>query len=301
LKKAHASLLGEMVRLTKARDGAERAVKAAERAEAADRKAVEGATGDARQRSEKSFVANTAKRVAAEVRLRDAIATLTSKRAANAAVLRRVDDADADAKSTWEAYRRFVRVGEPVSVLISGKTGMLYVRQAFDPIFEVRVAIADHSGPLLGTHVFTLMDKATEAAGSAPARWSVVSMPQLPGEPRTWHVADVPPTAWPDATALQALDRIAMPADVRARIEAVLVPGSSLIVTDEAPSAETGKGTDFVIELNQPQPEGAIVRDARRVDRPVGVATVPSRPSIPVEAAGSTSAFDVSKAFASDR
>jgi hypothetical protein len=42
---------------------------------------------------------------------------------------------------------------EPVSVLISRKTQRLYVRQAFEPIFESPVTIADPDRPI-GTHIF---------------------------------------------------------------------------------------------------------------------------------------------------
>src|SRR5262245_50672809 len=53
-----------------------------------------------------------------------------------------------------EAVRRAEREMEPVSVLISRKTQRLYVRQAFEPVFESPVTIQDPDRPL-GTHVFT--------------------------------------------------------------------------------------------------------------------------------------------------
>jgi hypothetical protein len=56
--------------------------------------------------------------------------------------------------------------------------------------------------------------------------------------------------------AKAALDRIVIPQDVLDRI-AVISPRSSLIVTDEALSAETGKGTDFVVLLSG-EPQGGI-------------------------------------------
>jgi hypothetical protein len=122
-----------------------------------------------------------------------------------------------------------------VSVLISRKTQKLYVRQSFEPIFDAPITIADHDRPI-GTHVFTAMDR---ASADAPIRWNVVTLEGSQGD---------------DAKA--ALDRITIPQDVLDRIPGVS-PRSSLIVTDEPPSSETGKGTDFVILLSD-QPQGGI-------------------------------------------
>jgi hypothetical protein len=58
------------------------------------------------------------------------------------------------------------------------------------------------------------------------------------------------------ASAKSALDRIVIPEDALDRIAAI-TPRSSLIVTDEALSSETGKGTDFVVLLSG-EPQGGI-------------------------------------------
>ena len=59
------------------------------------------------------------------------------------------------------------------------------------------------------------------------------------------------------STAREALDRIAIPQDAIDRISELVSPGSSLIISDEAISNETGKGTDFVI-LMSGEPQGGI-------------------------------------------
>jgi hypothetical protein len=141
---------------------------------------------------------------------------------------------------------------KPVSVFVSRKAGRLYVRQGFQPLFDVPVDIADASMPI-GTHIFTALDV---EPGSAAVQWSAVtSVGGAPGddEPvikrsrrgKQPTVADVDPR--PRLTAAAALDRIDIPDDVRARIGQMLMPGSSLIVSDEGVSSETGKGTDFVV------------------------------------------------------
>jgi hypothetical protein len=57
-------------------------------------------------------------------------------------------------------------------------------------------------------------------------------------------------------SAKAALDRIVIPQDALDRIDG-MVPRSSLIITDEALSSETGKGTDFVVLLSG-EPQGGI-------------------------------------------
>jgi hypothetical protein len=160
-----------------------------------------------------------------------------------------------------EAARRAARELEPVSVLISRKTQRLYVRQAFEPIFESPVTIADPDRRI-GTHVFTATER---SSGDANQRWSVVSLDggRPPGgtiEPygrvRGGSGRDVEPMPTDPDSAKAALDRIVIPQDVLDRI-AGIAPRSSLIVTDEELSSETGKGTDFVVLLSG-EPQGGI-------------------------------------------
>ena len=61
--------------------------------------------------------------------------------------------------------------------------------------------------------------------------------------------------------AKAALDRIAIPQDVLDRIGNI-APRSSLIVTDEPMSSETGKGTEFVVLLSG-EPQGGIKKRRR--------------------------------------
>jgi hypothetical protein len=67
---------------------------------------------------------------------------------------------------------------------------------------------------------------------------------------------DVEPMPTDPDSANAALDRMVIPQDVLDRI-AEIAPRSSLIVTDEALSSETGKGTDFVVLLSG-EPQGGI-------------------------------------------
>jgi hypothetical protein len=145
-------------------------------------------------------------------------------------------------------------------VLISRQTQRLYVRQAFEPILESPVTILDADRPF-GTHVFAAMERTN---GGTDMRWSVVSLEGgrphggVVGSPdrARRHGRDVEPMLTDPDSAKAALDRIVIPPDVLDRI-AGLAPRSSLIITDEALSSETGNGTDFVVLLSG-EPQGGI-------------------------------------------
>jgi hypothetical protein len=159
-----------------------------------------------------------------------------------------------------EATRQVAREREPVSVLISRKTQRLYVRQAFEPILESSVTIRDPDRPI-GTHIFTALERTN---GEANMRWNVVSLAggrssgvaQSQAPVGEGHGRDVEPVLTDPGSAKRALDRIVIPQDVLDRITGI-APRSSLIITDEALSSETGKGTDFVIILSG-EPQGGI-------------------------------------------
>ena len=148
-----------------------------------------------------------------------------------------------------EAAHELARDLEPVSVFISRKTQRLYVRQAFRPILESPVTIQDTDRPI-GTHVFTAVAR---NSGDGEMRWSVVSLRAghsddlaerpSPGRGSRGREAEAM-AANPDG-ASEALERIAIPQDIQDRIAAMVSPRSSLIVSDEALSSESGNGTEF--------------------------------------------------------
>ena len=70
------------------------------------------------------------------------------------------------------------------------------------------------------------------------------------------------------AGAKAALDRIDVPQDVLDRIAGMASPRSSLIISDEALSSETGNGTEFVI-LMSGEPQGGIKMRRRGPDTEV--------------------------------
>ncbi len=146
----------------------------------------------------------------------------------------------------------------PIAIFISRKERRIYVRQHFSPLFDAPIAI-DHPEQQLGTHVFTAMEYSDDGSSF---RWNVVS---LPGEPpktarnpdnekksaaakrRDERAAKPLPDPAPPPTPQNALARIEIPADVIDQISQLIVPGSSLIVSDQGLGEETGEGTDFIV------------------------------------------------------
>ena len=68
---------------------------------------------------------------------------------------------------------------------------------------------------------------------------------------------DVKPVSTGADGAKAALERIVIPQDTLDRIAGMVSPRSSLIVSDEGLSSETGNGTDFVVLLSG-EPQGSL-------------------------------------------
>ena len=173
--------------------------------------------------------------------------------------------AEAARAAAAEAAREVARTLQPVSIFISRKTQRLYVRRAFQPIMETAVTMLDPERPI-GTHVFTAMERTN---GDTGMRWTAVSLDgeREHGDGLDRHVPAserraVEPMAKEPSDAKTALDRIVIPEDVR-RIAEMAPPRSSLIISDEELSPETGKGTDFVVLLSG-EPQGGIASRRRR-------------------------------------
>ena len=140
---------------------------------------------------------------------------------------------------------------DPISVFVSRKQNRVFVRQGFEALFDLPMTIAEPERPL-GTHVFTAMALKDDGAAM---RWTVVSIAS--GYRRHGSHADKRhhgrKTAEADgarpaaSTAADALDRITLPGEAIERISALLLPGSSLIVSDNALSDETDADTDFIV------------------------------------------------------
>ena len=174
----------------------------------------------------------------------------------------------------------------PIAIFVSRKTKTIYVRQDFSPLFNAPVTI-EHPDEPLGSHVFTAMEYLDDHAAF---RWNVVS---LPGEPtkaarhpeddrkfskyakarrRDDNAAEArfdPPPQTPQ----QALARIDIPQDTIDQISQLIVPGSSLVISDQGLGDETGEGTDFIVATrDSDRTETNAGRSAARPYRPADAA-----------------------------
>jgi hypothetical protein len=141
----------------------------------------------------------------------------------------------------------------PITVFVSRKLSRLFVRQGFTPLFDVPAKIQNPEKPL-GTHLFTAMEFQD---GAAAIRWTVVSIPEklprISGDATKVRIAPakrISESASPmpsPGEANAALNRIEISQDVVERISNLLTPGSSLIISDDGISDETGKDTDFIV------------------------------------------------------
>jgi hypothetical protein len=174
----------------------------------------------------------------------------------------RADAAAAEAgRLAADEAARNERALEPVSVFISRDTLRLYIRQAFQPLLDIPITIRDPELPI-GTHVFT----AVERADRRGKQWNVVSLVggssnigtsemhgPTPGHAQEMDLFD----------AKAALDRIVIPEHTVDRIREMVSPRSSLIISDEGPSSETGRGTEFVIIMSG-EPQGGLTNRRHR-------------------------------------
>jgi L,D-transpeptidase catalytic domain len=243
---------------------AEAELKSAESAEAA---AAEANRAQAAQAKEQALAKAQAARAQAEAAQREA----QSKREAADSAGAEVKSAAAAAAIAADAAEEAELNLSPVSVFISRKTQRLYIRKNYKPVYETPVTIKDPDKPI-GSFVFTALDN-TGTPGEM--RWNVVSLyknpanaePPAPEDKGKGKIRHGDPAAADTAGAGAALSRIVAPADAAARISEVVLPGSSLIVSDEGPSIETGKDTDFIVVMSGDPQGGLSIRNHQTASR----------------------------------
>ena len=236
--------------------GDQRVAKATEARTEAD-----AALTEAQQAEEARIAKATAAKAEADAALVEAQKAAEEARAAKdakqqelAAARGLVVDAKAAGKAAAKTLADASRRLKPLSVFISRKTGRLYVRQNFEPLFDVPVSIRDAEREI-GTHVY-VSTHATED-GSA-LHWLALSMPAA--EPMSARrdrkgrgdTEDDGSTAasaiLPEPeTASGALDRVTIPEDISRRLAELVWVGASVIISDYGISGETGPTTDFII------------------------------------------------------
>ena len=148
----------------------------------------------------------------------------------------------------------------PISIFISRKAQRLYIRRGREPVFEGPVTIRDPNKPI-GTFVFTALN---DTGMPGRMRWNVVSMyknataiePYSEAKLESKKHREAKPA---DVTAARsALQRLVIPQEALDHMSGALLPGSSLIISDEGAGSDTGKDTDFIVFMSgEPQGGGA--------------------------------------------
>ncbi|MBS0241771.1 MAG: L,D-transpeptidase family protein, partial [Proteobacteria bacterium] len=169
----------------------------------------------------------------------------------------RVKALEAERTDAQVELRTIQRRLSPVTVFVSRSLGRVYVRQSFQPVLDLPIAIRDPGRPI-GTHVFTAF---APKDGSGGVDWVGVTVDtgtnqaaddEEPRKSSRKRHAEKSQQTSHEVVAMQAardaLDRIELPQEVLARVMPSLSPGSSVIISDLGPSIETGQGTDIVVQ-----------------------------------------------------
>ncbi len=265
LKRPVLAETNKRAKVAKALKWAEQVKKAAE-----DKlKRAEAAFADARKPSQLKYwdsvkTKAAAAKVDADTRYATAAEKLRQADEDLAAANKEYLPAEAARVAAADAAKAAKRRTLPVSLFVSLKTKRLYVRQGYEPVFDVPVTIADPEKPI-GTNIFTAVDFADQGKD---VRWTVVTLDRRSGD-RTAELTnnrnrtDISPPPTDAAKAQAALARVTLPPEVMARLSGSVWPGSSLIISDEESSRETGKSTDFIVLISG-EPQGGIKKRPRQ-------------------------------------
>lgn len=154
-----------------------------------------------------------------------------------------------------DAKRADARRDQPITMVVSRKTGKLHVRQGFDDVLTAPVGIAASEHPI-GTHVLLATGyngDQTELtwSGLTAAHGATRSTRGDSDRSVLRNGRDAPAAAGgpaPPQTIAAALGRIDIPTELRERLAELVKPGSTLILTDEGIGNETGKYTDLIVQ-----------------------------------------------------
>ena len=150
------------------------------------------------------------------------------------------------------ALREEADRAKPISILISRKTGKLHVRQGLEDLFDTPITIESPEHPF-GTHVLTALDLTN---GERELRWNVVTLKgNVAGADEPKKTKKGSRTRLQCSLSLRLRHRprrkrwsvLKISDEALEKIAEFIKPGSSVIITDNGISHETGKGTDYVI------------------------------------------------------
>ncbi len=263
LAKATSRMRADQLEALRASEAAERdrhAVLAAETQRAADA----ATDGDAAVKAADETIAKAADDLkAAKAETRSAVAAAT-----------------AAAKAVAAFDRLEQNRGLPVSVFVSSATGLVQVRQGFEPVIEAQATIENPDVPL-DTFIFSAVD--WKDGSKTDLKWHATEVNEYStgfggfedvsyDRKKTKAGASVRmPSRTDTDKAARTLERITLPKAVGERIAEVVKPGSTLIVSsyDVARSETKYAGTDFIVQM--PEVVAKISKPTPRPPKPLEV------------------------------
>jgi chromosome segregation ATPase len=114
--------------------------------------------------------------------------------------------------------------GGQIAVFVSRKEGRILVHEGLVPLFTIPIVIEDPDRPL-GTHVFTAVGSTEDGTGIG---WKLVTDAGKPSGPVKNKDAVQAPSR-----ATEALNRIRWPNEAGDRLIDLLIPGASLVISDD--------------------------------------------------------------------
>ncbi len=206
--------------------------------EAATQAAGQAGGEEAQKKAAERKTAAEAKLAEAETKAREASEAKAAKDRELAEAQNAIRDAEAAAAGAAAEAKQAERRMRPLSILISRKTGRLYVRQATDRLFDMPIAIRDPGKPL-GTHLFIATRPGDDGASlhwvsltpPAAAEVRIRRHSRRRGRPASTEVAPDPVPPFPE-TAPGALSRVEIPEDAARILSRLVWTGATVIISD---------------------------------------------------------------------
>jgi predicted nucleic acid-binding Zn-ribbon protein len=145
------------------------------------------------------------------------------ERAANREMMARSSPAP-QRELTAERAQQADSQGGPIAIFVSRKEGKILVHHGLVPLLTIPVVVEDPDRPL-GTHVFTAVGSTEDGSGIG---WKLMTDSANPSAP----VDNKNPVQAP-SRATEALNRIRWPNEAGDRLIDFLVPGASLVISDD--------------------------------------------------------------------
>lgn len=220
---------------------------------AVNEQALENKINDLDRIEEEAAAAVTAQKqtiLTREQELKTATENVPLSRTAYTKASKALDEAKSAHRRAIAALANF---DKPATILISRRTGKIYIRQGFSEVYQAPAEIKMPKSPI-GT--FVLNAVRNHPGSETEFDWRLLSFSsdvptptRRSNSPSASADQDSDAEAVPPAlTAANAIERIQLGDEARDRIAEVLKPGSTLIISDAGISPETNEYTDIIVQ-----------------------------------------------------